>query len=254
MNTGSQAPNKLHSLDRFSLADMIELGADLRRLAARAESMEEAAGEIVRHLYSNLVDPQTGNSCCALVRCFKTHPYSHLEPGLQAITKKSLGSDSTDPALRCLTLLATAGDLPEWNNRHRSAGHQAIPLPSVEIVKQAPMVAQLIQQMGLDIGTVLKPDPALLVDIEQRSFNVFFVPEAVGSAYVPAQSDFVTKHGVKSVLGFGGLLPSGDLFAIIMFSKVSIQKETADMFSTLALGVKLVLLPFVGNKIFSEVR
>ena len=233
---------------------MIELGADLRRLPVAATSMEQAADLIVRYLYEHLADPQTRKKCCALVRCFKTHPYSSLEPALQEYAKTCLGSEPSDPDMRCLTLLATAGAQPAWNDRRQSRGHQAIPLPSEEIVRDAPMVAQLIQQMGLDIGTVLKPDPALLVDIEQRAFNVFYVPDAVGSAYVPAQSEFVTVHGIRSVLGFGGLLPSGDLFAIIMFAVVGIPRDTADMFSTLALGVKLGLLPFVGNRIFAERR
>jgi hypothetical protein len=53
------------------------------------------------------------------------------------------------------------------------------------------------------------------------------------------------------VLGFGGILPSGNLFVIIMFSKVPIPRQTADMFKSLTLSVKVTILPFVGKTLFS---
>ncbi len=246
---GSEA---VHNLASFQLSDMLRLGQQVRHLGDDSASMEEAAGRVVRYLYDHLAN-NDGGRCCALIRCFKTHPYRALEDDVKVSARTSLDHGSNiDPEMRCLTLLATIGDRPEWSDRRRSRGHQAIPLPSVEIVTQAPMVAQLVQQMGLDIASVVKPDASLLVDLEQRTFNVFHVLQALGSPYVPAQAEFVQPYGIRSVLGFGGLLPSGELFAIIMFSKVEIPRETADMFSTLALGVKLVLLPFIGADTFSK--
>jgi|GEM_PF-5222791 len=37
-----------------------------------------------------------------------------------------------------------------------------------------------------------------------------------------------------------------------MFSKVHISRETAELFKTLALNVKLVLLPFSGRRVFEN--
>jgi len=54
------------------------------------------------------------------------------------------------------------------------------------------------------------------------------------------------------VLGFGGLLPSGNLFAIILFLKVQIPHSTAQMFSTLALNVKTALLAFDRGAVFAQ--
>jgi hypothetical protein len=113
------------------------------------------------------------------------------------------------------------------------------------------MVRQLIQQMGLEVNTVLQPDPAVVMDMTQKTYNVFNIPEAIGSKYVPAQDDFVIPFGVRSVLGFGGILPSGNLFVIIMFSKVPVPRQTADMFRSLALSVKVAVLPFDGKTIFT---
>ena len=83
-----------------------------------------------------------------------------------------------------------------------------------------------------------------LVRLFQRTFNVFHVAEAVGSPSIPAQQDFVIPAGIRSCLGFGGMLPRGDLFALIMFSRVSIPYKTAAMFKTLSLSVKSAILPF----------
>jgi hypothetical protein len=91
-----------------------------------------------------------------------------------------------------------------------------------------------------------------LLGLEERKLNVFHVPEAVGSPYIPAQESFVIPCGVKSVQGFGGLLPSGNLFAIIMFSKVEISSSTAEKFKTLASNVKSALLPFDGKAVFGK--
>ena len=56
---------------------------------------------------------------------------------------------------------------------------------------------------------------------------------------------------IKSVLGFGGLLPSGNLFAVIMFSKVPIGADAASMFRSISLSVTQVLLPFE-TKVFAS--
>lgn len=215
--------------------------------------MEEVAERITRHLYENFVEPETENSSLALVRLFKTHSYDELEPDLQQVVQQALGGEPQSPKMKCLTLLATAGEHSDWNSRHDSHGHQAIPLISEELVAQFPMISQLIRQMGLEIGTVLEPDPALVIDLQQTTFNVFHVADAPGSPYVPAQTEFVLPYRVRSVLGFGGMLPSGNLLAIIMFSKISISRDVADMFKTLALNAKMAVLPFEGKAVFRPV-
>ncbi|MEG4026016.1 SpoIIE family protein phosphatase [Microcoleus sp. S13C4] len=214
--------------------------------------MEEASNRIVRYLYENFCTKPTGEKSCALVRLLKTHPYEDLEVELAEYARSMLDHYPPLPAMKCMTLLATVGEQTEWNSRHKSVGHKAIPLASESVVAQIPMISQLIRQLGLDIKTVINPDPNLLVEIEQRKYNVFHVPEAIGSPYIPAQDSFVIPFGIKSVLGFGGLLPSGNMFAIIMFLKVQIPISTVQMFSTLALNVKTALLPFDRGAVFAQ--
>lgn len=241
----------MYDLANFKMSHMIECSAALRQLGAGAQSMEEAANRIVQHLYDHLVDQQTGEKACALVRLYKTHPYGNLDEELREFARTLLGHHPESPEIKCLTLLATAGEKPEWNSRKSSVGHKAIPLPSEQVLTQIPMISRLIQQFGLEISDVVNPDPSLLVELEQKTYNVFYVPEAVGSPFIPAQENFVIPFGIKSVLGFGGILPSGDMFVIIMFSKIHIPRETTELFKTLSLSTKMTLLPFMTGAVFA---
>lgn len=244
-------------LKSFGLTEMLRCSVALRHAAAGAESMEDAAKRVCRFLYSEFgamsaaagAGEQFGGGDCALVRLYKTHPYARLEPSLRRFADKALGTTKAPPAMRCLTLLASAGDEPEWNDRATSRGHRAIPLPSPRIVEQAPMVAQLIRQFGLDLADVVSPSAEFVREMAGRSYGVFHVENAVGSPFIPAQ-DFVERYGIRSVIGFGGALRSADIFATIMFTRVEITREVAERFRTIALDVKSALFNFDDDEVF----
>jgi hypothetical protein len=241
-----------YDLSSMTLREMTECSARLRGLGAGASSMEVAAQRIVRHLFDAVRDGQTGERACALVRFYKTHALGDLPPDLQAFAKGLQRGVELTPNTPCLTLLASAGEVPEWNDRCASRGHRAIPLPSPEVLLQLPMVAQLVKQLGLDVAAVVQPDAQLIVDLQQRTFNVFYVPEALGSPHIPAQQDFVVPHQIRSVVGFGGVLPGGELYACILFSHSFIPSSTADLFKPLALSAKLAVMPFVDGPVFES--
>jgi hypothetical protein len=60
----------------------------------------------------------------------------------------------------------------------------------------------------------------------------------------------VIPFGIRSVVGFGGLLPDGELIATLLFSRVPVAPETAQMFATIALSVELAALPHVDGATF----
>jgi hypothetical protein len=239
-----------YELSRFGFKEMMHCRGRLRELLADdPPRLEDAAERAVDFFHRELVD-EKGAPACALVRFFKTHPYRDLPEELRAAVSATSPEASSVADLRCLTLIATRGDETAWNSRRTSRGHRAIPLLSVEMVEQAPMIAQLITQLGIPIANVVRPARALMLDEEQTTHNVFYVPEALGSPHIVAQEDFVARHGIQSVLGFGGLLASGDLFAVIMFSKVAIPPDTADQFRVVGLNLKIAILPFARKPIF----
>jgi hypothetical protein len=239
----------VHDVTEFTMADMATCGSALRRLGESAGSMEEVAQRVVQYLYCRLSTGAAQERPFALVRLFKTHPYGMLPGDLQAFARRLVVGEP-EASTKCLTLLATEGARPQWRSRKLSAGHQAIPLVSEEGVTRIPVIANLVSQFGLKASQVLNPDPGLLADLTETTFNVFHVPEALGSRYVPAQKEFVIPEGVESCLGFGGMLPCGDLFAVIMFARVPICSNMASMFKSLSLSVKTALLPF-SAKVFA---
>jgi hypothetical protein len=238
-------------LTKFGLSEMLRCSTELRRATKDAPTMEEAAQRVCRALYNELVTSDASRAC-ALVRCYKTHLYGKLEPELQVFAKDALRGRAPAPSMRCLTLLGSVGDQPAWNSRRASAGHQAIPLPSAEIVEKAPMIAQLIRQFGLALTDVVQPTTDLVRSLAGKTYGVFHVPEAAGSPYIPSQKDFVLKFGIRSVVGFGGSVPSGDLFAVILFARVPISSETADRFRNLALDVKSGFFLYREGEIFNS--
>jgi hypothetical protein len=234
----------VYDLAHFTTVDSVKCGSELRALGANSRCMEEAANEIVRFFFDNFVERQSGAPSCVLARMFKTHDYLDLDDDLKAFARRLLEKDAEVPNCKCFTLLATRGVNEEWNSRKNSKGHQAIPLPSVKVVEKIPMMRNIIKQMGLEINTVVSPDPAIIMDLSQKTFSVFNIPQAQGSPYVPAQEEFVIPYGVQSAFGFGGVLPSGNVFVLIIFSRTPVSEVTANRFAPMALNAKMVILPF----------
>lgn len=212
--------------------------------------MEEAAQKIVAHLYEHCLD-ESNQPSCALIRLFMTLSFGQLPTDLRALAAEALGRANPSAETQCLVLLGTRGEAPEWNQRQQSRGHQVIPLPDEASIARIPMISGLFRQFGVELGQVAALNRELLVDLENKEFNVFHVPVAKDSPYIPAQKEFVKPMGVRSVLGCGGVLPEGGLFALIVFSKADIPRDTAELFRSLPLSIKLGLLPLVRRNIFA---
>jgi hypothetical protein len=243
-----------YDLGRFDMAAVSQCADALKEAAVKVTSLEGAGSAICEFLYRGFAEA-SGARSCALVRCYKSHSYGALPPDLQRFARRAYGAvafSPPEPEMKCLTLLGTAGDQPEWNHRNQSQGHQAIPLPTPQIVAKAPMIAQLIRELGFDIAQVIRPGPGVVRDLAGRSYGVFFVPEAAGSPFIPAQESFVKPYGIRSVVGFGGALPNGELMAIILFCKIRVEAGVADRFRTLAHEVIQGLATFPADRTFDR--
>ncbi|MBD0316718.1 MAG: PAS domain S-box protein, partial [Nitrospiraceae bacterium] len=234
----------MFDLTSFRLQHMAACGAALRHIGTGASSIDDAANRITGYLYNHLTTPGDDQPACVLVRLFKTHPYERLSPDLQAVVNTRLGRAPLSPGTKCLTLLGSTGLLPAWNDVTRSSGFRAIPLENEAAVRNLPMFSQLFAQFDIHLPFLLHAPSTLLLNPQETAFNVFYVPDAVGSPYVPAQEAFVRRFGVRSVLGFGGLLPTGELFAIILFTRCLVPRDTAELFQPFAYATRLSLMPF----------
>ncbi len=250
-SAGEAVPEQFYDPAQFTLADMVRCGATLRTLTAGSGSMEEAAQKVTQDLYDSLKTRPFGRRSCVLVRFFKTHDYRRLPEDLRKAALSTALSPIAE-GTKCLVLLGTSGDEPQWNRRQESKWHQCLPLQSESMIEQFPMISRLIKQLGIPITELLQPAPEIIKDFERRNFGVFHVPIAAGSPFVPAQKEFVIPFGVHSVLGFGGILPDGELFAVIIFSRTPIPPATAEMFRTIALSLKLGLLALLDKPAFRD--
>ncbi|KJU84537.1 protein containing PAS [Candidatus Magnetobacterium bavaricum] len=242
----------MFDLLRFSLGDMIKCGHLIRQSTAECGCMEDAANEILKVIYTNFRDSDTGKGNFVLVRFFKTHRFGLLPEELKQAALERSGATCNDKEsdkglqddTNCLTLLSTYGVEEAWNKRQTSEGHQVIPLYSVSFVNSLPMVSALLSQLGVDIHDVVHNNTQRQFINADKTYGVFYVYDATSNPLVPAQEGFVIPYGVKSVLGFGGELPNGEIFAVMMFCGVYLSDDIADMFKTLALSVQYAIVPF----------
>jgi serine/threonine protein kinase len=227
----SQSSSGVFRLDRFTLEDTHRLAAQLRRIGTSAADFEEAARHIVSHLFEGMRLADSETPACRLVRLFRTTTWSALGDDAKAALLPSLGPQP-EPVMRCLALQASRGVVEEWNDPKLSRAHRLLELSATG---RSPMVSALLAQLGLSAQA------PFILRTEDQLCNVFHVEQAPGSPFVPDQVEFVQRHGIQSVLGFGGLLADNEAFAIILFCAIPVARETADLFRLAAPSVGLAL-------------
>lgn len=236
----------------FEVDNLLTCAASLRALGSDAQSMEEVAAAVVGQLRASFTDETAGSSVLPLVRFYVTQPVGSLEPDLQDVARATGTDVFPERNVMCLALLASAGEESTWNDRRQSLAHRAIPLPSIEAVHRLPMIARLIDQLGLDAGLVVDPDLVVVPACGPRGVRVFYVSEARDSPYVPAQNDFVIPYGIRSVVGCGGTLPNGSIFAVVLFSTTPIPATALDAFVMMGLAVEVSVLPHTFGRVFAD--
>ena len=227
-------------LGRFDVGDLEALADAVRGFSADAASMEQVGQRIVEHLHRELVFD--GAPAVVLARLYRSMYVEDLDDELRRFAERT-ATEPLKPDASCLVLVATAGEEEGWNDRRQSQGHAAIPLEDPAAIERSPMVAALFRDLGFDMEVVLSPRPYQQLH-HDRGRGVFYVADAGGNRAIPAQEEFVRPYGVKSVVGVGGFLPSGDLFALIMFLRAEVPRSVAEMFTTVGLSVKATLTPY----------
>jgi signal transduction histidine kinase len=210
---------------------LVALGARIRRIAeGQRLTTDQIAAAIVDLLYEEAA-PEV-----ALVRAYRVRVFGELPATLQARARASAGPGELSDVTRCLVLTATRGIEPAWNDVTASLRHRVLPLASEAAVRQLPMVTALLDRLHVPVQPTAEP----VSQLERAS--VFYVPDAVGSPHVPVQREFVLRHGVRSVIGFGGPLPDGDAFAVVVFATTTIPEATASELDVFGVHARLALL------------
>lgn len=231
----------------FTLSEVIRCGAALRSCGG-ADRMEEISNRVVHYLYNSFIDRSTNERSSVAVNFYKTCRYSLLDTSLRDFVHDALSPSPVSPDTRGLVLLASVGTHPA-SHATELRGQRVLPLTSPELAMRFPLMAQLALQLGLPVADGVRQDTTLMLYRALSTYNVVYLAETTGSQYYTGQETLDAPYevsNVKSILGFGGVLPSGDLFAVMIFSCVFIPIETARMFNTLALCVNSAILPYDG--------
>jgi hypothetical protein len=179
----------------------------------------------------------------ALVRLYQSVRAGQL-PAETRVFAERLADHPIEDETPCLTLLGTDGIEPAWRSRRTSRSHQAIALSDAEEVNaRTPMVGGLFAQLGIDVDAIVRQRPDEKLLLHHRDYGVFHVPDPSVSPFIPDQT-FVRAYAIRSVVGCGGVLPSGEVFALILFATVDIPEKVVPLFRTLAYGIKAALVPY----------
>lgn len=154
-----------------------------------------------------------------------------------------------------LSLLGTRGKMPNWNDRRLSAGHIGIPLTSSAFINEIPMIANLLQNMGVNLTSFDHQDMHLVTKTIITS-AIFYVEDAAktvdkqGRKIIAAQ-DFVDEHGIKTVFGLGGTYTMADVFlTLIIFCRETVEKSRAERLVSVLAAVKANSLSLVSRDAF----
>ena len=196
---------------------------------AGAATLEAAAQGTVKAIYEQFQESMV------LVRLFVTIPFAGLPPEVQAAANEMAASaaQATAGHTPVLTLLGTYGDEESWRDRRRSRGHVGIPLVSSTFISAIPMLARLLEELGVDIEWFDSADLKTFVEaglFKSGSFHVSdatSVVDARGRKVIAAQ-EFVQRHGVQTVFGAGAaFLGTPNMSALICFTREPLEPEVS---------------------------
>lgn len=231
-------------IKELTLTNIFELSQFIKERCKGLSSLEEIAQELM-NTFCQVFITDSGKSAFVLSRFFKSCIYEELPDDIKIYIQHQEGKEEVSAQNRYLTLLGTTGDLEEWKCRKTSKGHQVLSLYDYRTINNIPMLSALINQIGFDISEAVKHDKNIIINKinkEEYDFGVFCVEEARGSKLIPEQAEFVEPFGIKSVIGFGGVYKTGNIYAIIVFSREKISSEKAKMFLSLNPSAKLTTL------------
>ncbi|MFT4579333.1 MAG: PAS domain S-box-containing protein [Nitrospinales bacterium] len=227
------------SVESLTFKNIVEISDLLKSETKGLSSLEEVCQCLTR-LLCQIFSDSNDNSELALCRIFKSCSFDDFLPELQ----KNICENSNENRLKetkYLTLLGTFGEKKEWCSITKSKNHKAIPLTDQQTIQKLPMVSALFNQIGFNISQTQESGSLEFLKKEDKEFGLFIVEEAERNPVIPNQKDFVIPFGVKSVLGFGGLFATGNIFSVLLFSKKRISPEKAEIFHSLVPAFKFIL-------------
>jgi len=233
----------------FRLWDQIE--NDIKASPCLADAAQQCADVLFTQLRESL----------ALVRIFATVRFHELSGFDRLKCIEHAAARGADHALtgktNVLSLMATRGVKPEWDDRRESREHLSIPLVSTTFAESIPMIASLMKEIGIGTDWIDIEEPQIIVHNRGRTAGMFYVEDArastdaKGRLVVPAQ-EFVEEQKLKTVFGVGGAYPNGTFISIIFFTRATLSRHDIERFLPLVHAFKAGTMSTVSGRNFFE--
>lgn len=244
-------------LSHLQAGDLAQLQRALRGALQGVKSLEDAAQITSSLFYDSFF------SSLVLVRVFATLPFESLPPALQEAARApglALGAPGLGPRSPVLTLLGTRGFLPDWNDRHRSQQHRALPLVSRRSVEEVPMFARFLGELGLDLDWFNEEELQLRALMAQAGLvRHFFLDDAAQAQDARGRlildEDFARDYAIKTVFGFGGsYIGNGCFLFCVLFSRDALPASVAPHLAMLLNTLKANTLRAVSGRRYFSAR
>ena len=219
------------TLDHMTAHELLTVQDHLRDELRACQSFEAAAQR-----YVTAIRAAFGGEI-ALARMFMTIPFAELPEDLRRsawnVVEGQALSAQVRPETPVLTLLGSHGREPRWCDRKESHGHAAIPLCSLSFIDSIPMVARMLQEMGVDLGLKLDTDRYVKNLLGVGWVGLFYVEDARtarddhGRRVIPA-ADFVDTHGIRTVFGLGKAYGNGAIAAFVAFTTKTLSRAVIE--------------------------
>lgn len=221
-----------------------QIGNDLEG----CDCMQAATQTCVEGIYDAFADS------IVLIRLFMVLPLEKLPDRDQTFVKQVLEDRDIASLLNeetlVLSLLGTCGLEPEWGDRYQSKRYLGIPLVTSDFVSTMPMVAKLMDDLGIGLAWLDARDTDLVVRAMGGAAQIFYVADAKmavdeAGRRVVAREDFVSTYDVQTVFGLGGSYVDGTLITMLVFTRESIARSEVDRFQLLFNEIKQSSVNFV---------
>jgi hypothetical protein len=239
------------SITKLHVGETAEILEKIRPGIEQASSLQDA----LQVLTSTLMEDYANS--VALVRAFVTVSFHTLPESkkqfVQNIVSDVPNVDTIPDDTPVLSLLATSGQEPDWNDVAKSKRHTGIPLMSADFVAEIPMVARLLTDLG--IASDLGVDEGLTYSDDPMSHvRAFYVGDALTDVdgrgrKVIVNQEFVERYGIKTVFGGGGAYPRfpQNVLALIFFTKEHVERDVATAFEPFIASVQAITEKFLAN-------